>query len=92
MNIYVGNLSFKTTDADLQTAFAAFGKVTSATVLMDKETGRSRGFGFVVMADQTEAQAAIDGLNGRDLDGRPLRVNEARPRSDDRERGPRRSR
>ncbi|AWN15201.1 RNA recognition motif domain-containing protein [Salinisphaera sp. RV14] len=89
MNIYVGNLSWNTTDDDLRTAFEAFGEVSSAKVIMDRETGRSRGFGFVEMSDDNAARQAIEGMNDKDLQGRSLRVNEARPR-DDRPRGPRR--
>ncbi|KEZ75783.1 RNA recognition motif domain-containing protein [Salinisphaera hydrothermalis] len=89
MNIYVGNLSWNSTDDDLRTAFEAFGEVSSAKVIMDRETGRSRGFGFVEMSDDSAAREAIEGMNGKDLQGRTLRVNEARPR-DDRPRGPRR--
>ncbi|HET7315349.1 RNA-binding protein [Salinisphaera sp.] len=89
MNIYVGNLSWNSTDDDLRTAFEAFGEVSSAKVIMDRETGRSRGFGFVEMSDDNAARQAIEGMNGKDLQGRTLRVNEARPR-DDRPRGPRR--
>lgn len=81
MNIFVGNLSFNTTNESLQTAFSQFGAVESAQVIMDRQTGRSRGFGFIEMADDGEAQAAISGMNGADLDGRPLTVNEARPRA-----------
>lgn len=80
MNIYVGNLSRDATEQDLQDAFAAFGQVTSATIIKDKFTGDSRGFGFVEMSDSTEANSAIEGLNGTDLKGRALTVNEARPR------------
>ncbi len=80
MNIYVGNLSGDATNEDLQHAFEAFGQVSSARVIMDKLTGVSRGFGFVEMPATTEAQSAIDGLNGRELSGRSLTVNEARPR------------
>ena len=80
MNIFVGNLSFSTTNEDLQTAFAAFGSVDSAQVITDRETGRSRGFGFVEMGNDDEARAAISAMNGADLQGRPLTVNEARPR------------
>ena len=82
MNIYVGNLSFDETEASLETAFAAHGEVTSARIITDRETGRSRGFGFVEMSDQTEAQAAIAALNGTNLSGRDLTVNEARPKED----------
>ncbi|MGB7757450.1 MAG: RNA-binding protein [Salinisphaera sp.] len=89
MNIYVGNLSWNTTDDDLRSAFEAFGDVSSAKVIMDRETGRSRGFGFVEMSDDNAARQAIEGMNDKDLQGRSLRVNEARPR-DDRPRGPRR--
>jgi cold-inducible RNA-binding protein len=85
LNIYVGNLSFNTSESGLEAAFANYGAVTSARVATDRDTGRSRGFGFVEMANQTEAEAAINGLNGTDLDGRTLTVNEARPRE---ERGP----
>lgn len=89
MNIYVGNLSWNSTDDDLRTAFEAFGEVSSAKVIMDRETGRSRGFGFVEMSDDNAARQAIEGMNGKDLQGRSLRVNEARPR-EERPRGPRR--
>ena len=82
MNIYVGNLSYNTTDSSLKAAFEAFGEVTSAQVVMDRETARSRGFGFVVMPSDEEARAAMEALNGSDLDGRALNVNEARPRAD----------
>lgn len=89
MNIYVGNLSWNTDDDELRGAFEAFGEVSSAKVIMDRETGRSRGFGFVEMSDDNDAKQAIEGMNNKDLGGRTLRVNEARPR-DDRPRGPRR--
>jgi RNA recognition motif-containing protein len=82
MNIYVGNLSFEATDDDLRQAFEAFGKVESAQVIRDKVSGRSRGFGFVEMPEKAEAMAAIEGLNETELQGRNLRVNEARPRDD----------
>ncbi len=88
-NIYVGNLSWSSTDDDLRSAFEAFGEVTSAKVIMDRETGRSRGFGFVEMPNENEAREAIDGMNQKDLQGRTLRVNEARER-EERPRGPRR--
>jgi hypothetical protein len=78
--IYVGNLSFDTTDSTLRTLFSAYGTISSATVLSDRETGRSRGFGFVEMENDSEAMAAITGLNGKAVDGRNLNVNEARPR------------
>jgi len=82
MNIYVGNLSFETQESDLNGAFAEFGQVTAARVITDRDTGQSRGFGFVEMADDSEARAAIDRLNDSDLQGRTLKVNEARPRED----------
>ena len=80
MNIYVGNLSYNTTNEDLNETFSPFGEVVSAQVIMDRDTGRSRGFGFVEMADETSARDAISGLNGKDLGGRSLTVNEAKPR------------
>jgi RNA recognition motif-containing protein len=80
MNIYVGNLSYSTTDDDLRAAFAPFGSVSSARVVFDRETGRSRGFGFVEMANSSEALAAIEGLNQTEFQGRQLRINEARAR------------
>lgn len=82
MNIYVGNLSYQATDDDLRAAFEAFGQVSSAQVIKDKFTGRSRGFGFVEMPDNSEGQKAIEGVNETDIAGRPVRVNEARPRED----------
>lgn len=80
MNIYVGNLSYQLSEAELREAFADFGDVTSVKILTDRETGRSRGFGFVEMPNQAEGEAAVAHLNGKDLGGRALRVNEARPR------------
>ena len=80
MNIYVGNLSYEVTQDDLREAFGAHGEVVNASVITDKFTGRSRGFGFVEMATEDQARAAIDALNGTDLKGRNLNVNEARPR------------
>jgi RNA recognition motif-containing protein len=80
MNIYVGNLPYSTTEAELRAAFEAYGAVASAKVIMDRDTGRSKGFGFVEMPDDSEASAAIGGLNGQPMNGRPLRVNEAQPR------------
>ncbi len=80
MNIYVGNLPFSTTAADLEEAFAQYGQVDSAAVISDRETGRSRGFGFVEMGNDDEARRAIEELDGSDFGGRDLRVNEARPR------------
>jgi len=80
MNIYVGNLSYGMSEGELRDAFAAFGEVSSVKILMDRETGRSRGFGFVEMSDQSEGEAAVSNLNGKEFDGRALRINEARPR------------
>ena len=80
MDIYVGNLSYDTTDADLQQLFEQHGKVTSARVIMDKMTGRAKGFGFVEMPERTEAETAINSINGSDFMGRPVRVNESQPR------------
>ena len=82
MKLYVGNLSYETTDEGLRQAFEAYGTVESATVVTDKYSGRSRGFGFVEMPERSEAMAAIDGLNGTELNNRTLNVNEARPRQD----------
>lgn len=87
MNIYVGNLSYDTDDAGLREAFERFGRVDDARVIRDRETGRSRGFGFVEMPDDGEARAAINDMNGQDLQGRMLKVNEARPRENRRPRG-----
>ena len=87
MNIYVGNLSFDASDEDLRQAFEAFGQVTSASVIKDRDSGRSRGFGFVEMPDSGEAKNAIDGMNGKEIKGRPLNVNEARPRPQNRRGG-----
>jgi RNA recognition motif-containing protein len=80
MNIYVGNLPYSTTDADLRDAFEPFGEVESARVIMDRVTDRSKGFGFVEMPDAQEGQAAIEKLDGSQLEGRTIKVNEARPR------------
>ena len=87
MNIYVGNLSHDITDDDLKEAFEAYGQIASINVIKDKYSGEPRGFGFVEMYSKDEAQAAIDGLNGTDLKGQSLNVNEARPRSKNRQRG-----
>ena len=81
MNLYVGNLSFDTSEDALMQAFAAHGTVTSARVITDRDTGRSRGFGFVEMEDAEAARQAISALNNQELDGRSLNVNEARPRT-----------
>jgi RNA recognition motif-containing protein len=80
--IYVGNLSYSVSDSDLQQMFEAHGTVQSAQVIMDRDTGRSKGFGFVEMSSDAEAQKAIDALNGQQVDGRSLTVNEAKPRED----------
>ncbi|MBC23959.1 MAG: RNA-binding protein [Phycisphaerae bacterium] len=80
MKIYVGNLAWKTDTEGLRELFEQFGSVSDAIVISDRETGRSRGFGFVTMDNDDEARAAIDKANGMDMDGRPLRVNEAQPR------------
>lgn len=80
MNIYVGNLSYSTRDNDLEDIFSAYGRVDSARVVMDRETNRSKGFGFVEMANASEAEKAISELNGAEVQGRTLKVNEARPR------------
>ncbi|UCE19675.1 MAG: RNA-binding protein [Gemmatimonadota bacterium] len=84
MNIYVGNLPYELTDEDLQLAFESYGQVESAKVIKDKYSGDSKGFGFVEMPTKAEAQSAINGLNGKELKGKTLTVNEARPRSDSR--------
>ena len=80
--LYVGNLSYSVSNADLEQMFAEFGSVRSAEVIQDRDTGRSKGFGFVEMADDNAAQQAISGLHGKEHEGRPLTVNEAKPRED----------
>jgi cold-inducible RNA-binding protein len=94
MRIYVGNLSFQTSDRDLEEAFSSYGTVESVTIIMDRDSGRSKGFGFVEMNDAGEAANAISSLNGQELAERALTVNEAKPREDrargDAARGPRR--
>jgi RNA recognition motif-containing protein len=80
MKLYVGNLSFNTSESQLRELFEAHGEVTSASLVMDRETGRPRGFGFVEFANDEEARAAIEAMNGKNVDGRDLTVNEARPR------------
>jgi len=82
LKIYVGNLSFETREDDLTREFSVYGEVASSNVVSDRDTGRSRGFGFVDMPSDTEAKAAIAGLNGKDIMGRTLTVNESRPRED----------
>jgi RNA recognition motif-containing protein len=87
MNIYVGNLSNEVTEEDLKQAFETFGEVESVKIIKDKYTNRSKGFGFVEMASKAEGQSAIDGLNGKELKGKAVNVNEARPRTESRGRG-----
>ncbi len=87
MNIYVGNLPFEIDDTELENTFTPFGEVSSARVIQDRFSGRSRGFGFVEMADDSQAEAAIQALNGKEFSGRPLTVNEAKPREDKRSGG-----
>jgi RNA recognition motif-containing protein len=82
MNIYVGNLSYDATDETIREAFESFGQVTSVRIIKDKYTGQSRGFGFVEMLETAQAQAAIKSLNGKELLGKQMTVNEARPRTD----------
>ena len=82
MNIYVGNLSYEVTEEDLKQAFEGFGQVESVNIIKDRYSGESRGFGFVEMPDKAEAESAIEGVNGKELKGRTLNVNEARPRSE----------
>ncbi len=89
MNIYTGNLAYSVSDQDLRSAFEAFGKVTSASVIIDRTTGQSKGFGFVEMPNNAEADAAIKALNGQQLNGRALKVNQAEPRRE-RDSAPRR--
>ena len=84
MNIYVGNLSYETTEEDLRSAFEQFGKVDSVSIIKDKFSGQSKGFGFIEMPTKGEGQSAIEGLNGKERNGRTLKVNEARPSSDKR--------
>lgn len=86
MKIYVGNLSYSATEEDVRSAFEAYGNVTAVDIIMDRETGRSRGFGFVEMPDGAEAKEAIDNINLQEIAGRKVTVNEARPKAD---RGPR---
>src|SRR5687767_12423348 len=89
MNLYVGNLSYRLTEDQLREAFEAYGQVSSCTIIKDKMTGQSKGFGFLEMPNDDEAKAAIAGLNGRELQGRKLNVNEARPREEGGGGGPR---
>ena len=90
MNIYVGNLSYQTNEDDLRAAFEDHGEVSSANVITDRDSGRSKGFGFVDMPDDQEGKAAITALDGCELDGRQIKVNEARPRAERSSSGPRR--
>lgn len=85
MRIYVGNLSYEVTEDDLRSALEQFGQVESVTIIKDKFSGKSKGFGFVEMASKAEGQAAIEGLNGKELKGRAVNVNEARPRTESRD-------
>ena len=82
MNIYVGNLAYSVTEDDLQKAFEAYGQVSTVNIIRDQFSNQSKGFGFVEMPEQSEAQAAISGLNGKELGGRAMNVNEARPRAE----------
>ena len=82
MNLYVGNLPYRITEDQLREAFEEFGEVSSCTIIKDRQTGQSKGFGFVEMSNDNEAKAAIAGLNGRELQGRNITVNEARPRDE----------
>jgi len=84
MKIYVGNLSYEVTEEDLRQSFEPFGQIESATIIKDKYSGKSKGFGFVEMSSKAEGQSAIDGLNDKELKGRALNVSEARPRTDSR--------
>ncbi len=92
MNIFVGNLSFSVTDRELRQLFEAYGAVDKVSIITDRETGRARGFGFVEMPDSTAAKAAIAGLQGKEVSGRALNVNEAKPREPRRDSSPNRSR
>ena len=80
--IYVGNLPFSATEEEMNTLFGEYGEVNNVDIIVDRQTGRSRGFGFVEMAEDGAADSAIEALNGKDMDGRPLTVNEARPRTE----------
>ena len=89
MNIFVGNMSYETTEDEIRQAFQAHGEVTSAAIIMDRATGRSKGFGFVEMSDSAAAEAAIKALNGTPMSGRNIKVNQAKPREQRPQRGPR---
>lgn len=84
MNIYIGNLPYSISEDELRDLFAAHGEVSSANIIMDRDSGRSKGFGFVEMPEKAQAEAAIDAINQSDVQGRSVRVNEARPRNDNR--------
>ena len=84
MKIYVGNMNFDTTESDLRTAFEAHGTVDTVNIITDRDTGRAKGFGFIEMSNDTEGQAAIDALNDKDLQGRTIKANVAKPRTDNR--------
>jgi RNA recognition motif-containing protein len=86
-NIYVGNLSYRATEEDLRQAFSRYGQVSNVSIIMDRETGRSRGFAFVEMPDANEAKAAIDALDSTEIAGREVKINEARPREERPQRG-----
>jgi RNA recognition motif-containing protein len=92
MNIYVGNLSYQTTEEELRKAFEGYGPVSSVNIIKDKYSGESKGFGFVEMDDKDQASEAMTGLNGSELNGRNMNVNEARPRNDNKGRGLRKNR
>ncbi len=87
MKIYIGNMSYDTTEEDLRQAFESFGEVVSVNIITDRDSGRPKGFGFVEMGSKEEATAAIEALNGQDMKGRQVNVNEARPRNTDNRRG-----
>ncbi len=87
VKLYVGNLTFNTTEQDLHEQFSRFGQVSSTSIITDRDTGRSRGFAFVELDSKESAQAAIEALNGKEMDGRTLTVNEAKPRGDNSNRG-----
>jgi len=84
MNIYIGNLPYSISEDELRELFAAHGEVSSTNIIMDRESGRSKGFGFVEMPDKAQGEAAVNALNQTDVQGRSVRVNEARPRNDNR--------
>ncbi|RKX24517.1 MAG: RNA-binding protein [Candidatus Zixiibacteriota bacterium] len=87
MNIYIGNMSYDTTEENLRQAFEGYGEVTTVNIIMDRDSGRPKGFAFVEMSGKEEAMAAISGLNGKEMNGRELNVNEAKPKTDSGNRG-----